>query len=505
MRLVAALFVLTLLSGCLVDPDDGPTPSEVALDVEEAALPLLSQHHGDDSTDAFHYDAELHRGTMNLERVGYHNGYDNSGDANAIPQDVYYTELALHDGYVFLARGTFDPQPNEEVVGGFVIIDVNQPEDPRWVGEFNALLGSDIEVDSDGRTAFFSTQRNTIEEIVGTGRTSEEPDDAAPRGIYIVDVTDKHDPELINFVPFPYNGPHTIEYHRAGDREFLFVQTYDFHANTIPTPAAGPVAGPLGALGVNPATQRVSVMEIVRDSSGNDAGITLAQVAHFQVQGDSDELTFPHDVAVAVHPMRGDTYLYVSYWDQGVRIVDVSELPSSSGADQDSTPLLDEVGFFDRFDPSSRDNIHYAKPMETLVDGRYILVTEPEIITADETGYITFIDASTPARPEKPCPTSWWTLPGDLVVNVLEFSPHNFDTFDGKVVLAHNHAGLWVIDASTAETLCEPKSVAFTMDVEQRTDSPRWQPYFWGAIEENGLIYASDESSGLYIYEYTGP
>ncbi len=507
MRVVLVLSIL-LLAGCLRGGDaPAPDPADVARDVEAAALPYLSQSHGDDSTDAAHYDHALHNASMNLERVGYHNGWDDTGSANAIPDGVYYTELDLRHGYVYLARGSLNPQPDGEAWGGFVIIDVNDPSNPRYMGEFNALLGSDIEVDADGRTAFFSTQRNTIEEMAATGGTSQDPTDSAPRGIHIVDVTDKTEPTAIGFYPFPYNGPHTIEYHQAGDREFLFTQTYDFWANTIPSPAGSPAGGALGALGVNPLTQRVTVLEIVRDPSGNDAGATLNPVAAFQVPATSqDELIFPHDVSVALHPMRGATYLYVSYWDRGVRIVDITDIPGGTPGQED-LPMLQEVGFFDQFDPSSRDNIHYAKPMDTLVDGRYILVTEPEIITAQETGYITFIDATTPSRPEKPCPTSWWTLPleAGLHVDLLEFSPHNFDTFDGKVVLAHNHAGLWVIDASTPETLCEPKSVAFTLDVEPRIDSPRYQPYFWGAIEDNGLIYASDESSGLYVLRYTGP
>ncbi len=510
--LVVAIIVL---SGCLVSDDDPQQEyAKTQEDVIASALPFLSQHHGDDSDPSLHNDASLHAGAMNLEVVGYSNGVDNGGDPNVIASGVYYTELALHNGYIYLARGTaIGPAGQsgvDDATGGFVIIDVQDPATPMVVGEFQGMTGSDIEVSSDGDIAFFATQRNTVEEIAGGLQAYEDESNPAPRGIYIVDVRDKEQPELISFQAFPYNGPHTVTYWDAGGREFLFVQTYDFYGNTIPAGAASPVGGVLGGIpgGVFPVTQRVSVFEIQRDFSGQSMQVGLNQVAHFQLaETDTDgELIFPHDARVQVHPLRGEAYLYVAYWDRGVRIVNVDDLPGGLGTpDTNDIPLLDEVGSYTNFAPSSRNNIHLAMPFDELIDGKHITVTEPEIISAEESGYIHFVDTSTPSRPQLPCTTSHWKAPGDLIVQSLEFSPHNFDTWDGKVAMAHNHAGLWIIDVSNAENLCEPKTVGYFMDVKQRTETPRYQPYIWGAIEDSGLLYVSDESSGLYVLRYTGP
>jgi hypothetical protein len=511
MRIAISLLLIVALAGCFA----GGTPSaeETEVAVVEAAMPLLSQNHGSAQNPLFHKDATLHAGSRNIERVAYHNGVDNSGDPNVISPGVYYTEIALHHGFAYVARGTVINAAGaggvDDVEGGFVIIDVNDPTQPVYVGEFDALTGSDIEVTADGRLAFFATQRNSIEEAAGGAQSTEDETNPGARGIYIVDIRDKTEPVQIGFQPLPYNGPHTITYWNEGGREFLFVQTYDFYANSVPSGAGQPVGGVLGALpgGVIPLTQRVTAYEIQRDPSGSNENVALVQVAHFQIaeSGSDGALIFPHDSRVEIHPLRQEAYLYVAYWDKGVRILDISNLPGAIGMPTEAqSPLIPEVGSYSRFDPSSRNNIHLAMPMDTLIDGKHITVTEPEIITANETGYIHFIDTSSPARAERPCPTSYWTLPGELIVNSLEFSPHNFDSFDGKVALAHNHAGLWIIDVSNAEKLCHPKSAGFFMDTFQRTNSPKMQPYFWGVVEDSGYLFATDEATGLYVLKYTG-
>lgn len=508
MRWWLFLLLIPITAGCLSDGKETVDYGNVARSVEEAALPFLSQTHGGGA--GVHDDASLHAASMNIEVVGYHNGVDNSGDPDRIAARTYYTELAVWDDYVFLARGSAGAGVGPDGVvpqqGGFVIIDVRDPASPRYVSEFNALTGSDIEISADGDLAFFGTQRNTIEEIFGNVEQTEDPNSGAPRGIHVVDISIKAEPKELLFHPFPLNGPHTLTYHQHGGRDLLIVQTYDFYANTVPVAGAGGVGGALGgpAGGVFPASQRVSVFEVVRPESGD---IALVQVAHFQIAENAPEgrLYFPHDVTVQVHPLRGQTYMYVAYWDKGVRIVDITDLPDPT-TQAAVSPLLAETGAFTEFSPSALDAIHLAKPFDTLIDGRHITVAEPEIIqAADETGYITFIDTSTPSRPQKACPTSYWTLPGELGVQNLDFSPHNFDTFDGKVALAHNHAGLWIIDVHNEGNLCEPKSVGFFMDVRQRQETPRAQPYIWGVFEKGGLLYASDESSGLYVLRYTGP
>ncbi len=465
-----ALFLLAVVSlaGCLVGPPDLAAES---LAVEAAALDLLVQDHD-------HYGPG-HGGSRNLELVGRHNGADDSGDPDAIASGAFYTELALRGDTLLMARSGS--------LGGFVIINVANPEHPRLVGSFDGLPGADVEFTDDGRWALFASQRNTPEQIVAAasagGAAPPPPGAAAARGISIVDLTDAHAPALAAFVPLPVNGPHTLTYHRHNDGQaYLVVCTYD-----LLTGADGSITGTL------PVTQRVIVYRVQEPPLDAGLPIGLAPVSTYQVLGSAPpgRLYLPHDTSVQVHPTTGQTLLYIAYWDKGVRIVDFSD-PAN----------LRDIGTWNDFGPSSRGNIHLARPFDAPIGGRHVTVAEPEIIAADETGYLAFIDTSDPL---KPATLGRWTLPGDLIVQALEFSPHNFDTWDGRVALAHNHAGLWVIGAGTTADLATPKSLGFYLPDLPRADSPRPQPYFWGVVERGGLLYAVDEATGLHILRYTGP
>lgn len=505
---VIAVFLLLAASGCLRASPQDLSAEDVEKATILAATPFLSQSHGDDGDPTLHQDASLHAGSHNIERVGYSNGVDPSGDPNRIAAGVIYTELAIQGRYAYLARVSTTPSAQGGVAdqtGGFAIIDIEDPENPRAAGEYHAPNGYDIEVSADGELVFFATQRNTIEELVGN-RQAHEESQAIPRGVHVVDVRFPGEPTLLTFIPVPYNGPHTVEYYDDGDREFLFVQTYDFLSNTVPSTTLGAAGAPLATIyeGVLPVSQRVTIYEIARDRSSGELRVSASPVAQFQLNDppQTGKMFFPHDVYIQTHPLRGATYMYVAYWDKGVRIVDISDLPRADpNLGPEDVPMLNEIGAFNEFSPSSRNNIHLAAPFESLIDGRHITVAEPEIVRAEESGYITFIDTSDPNRPAKACGTSYWTLPVHLDTLNFEFSPHNFDTFDDKVALAHNHAGLWILDASD---LCQPRAVGFTMEVVQRNSPPTMQPWFWGVVEERGLMYAVDEASGLYILRYTG-
>lgn len=486
---VAAMLVLVALSGCLVSDDDGDVRTGEA--DQQVRTTVADQLVGS-------FTGRLSPPAMNVERVGYSNGVDNIADPNRIPQGVYYTEIAHHpDGYVYIARGTAveptQPIPapicgeipgQDEAHGGFTIINVQDPSHPQVLGSYNALTGSDIEISSDNRLAFFATQRNCLTEIAGNLATNEDPLDVLPRGIHIVDVSDPTAPELVWYQPLPVNGPHTITYFESGSREFLIASTYDLYED--------PGTQQLRTLA---ATQRVLIFEIMRDPVGGTDNAILVPVNTFFLtdRASGDRLYFPHDAIPQVHPLTGQTLLYVAYWDKGLQLVDMSNLAAP----------LSVVDEFTEFSPSSHNAIHQVRAFDELIGDRHVTVTEPEIISADETGQFTILDTTDPTRITK---LGHWTLPGELTVSNLDYSPHNFVLGDGKIFLAHNHAGFWVVDVSTEANLVEPKTVGYYTDVIERSDAPRLQPYFWGAQRDGeGLIYAVDEASGLYILRYTGP
>ena len=484
--LVAAAF---LVAGCL---QSHKTDYQLlAQSVDAAAAPYLIANHG---SDRGHYDASLHNGSYNMELVAYHNGVDSSGDANKIPGDTYYTELAVTRDYAYLSRNSASGN-----VGGFVILKLRDtpgaPLAPLKVGEFKGLGSADIEVNDNETLAFLATQRNLPAQAAQSALAATDPRAGLPRGIYVVNIADKTSPTLATFVPLPVNGPHTMTYvHHPNGKSYLIVCTYDL----VTDPGSGALVGTLGA------TQRVIVYQIVEPGSlpATPAAVpaTLAPVSQYTIpeQAPLGKLYLPHDTRVQVHTVGGDSrvLLYIAYWDKGLQILDMSD-PAQ----------LKPVGASTDFAPSALNNIHLAQPFDEAIAGRRVTVTQPEIPSAaDETGQITFFDTTDPAKPQK---VGHWTLPqgeqGQLGITNFDFSPHNFDLWDGKVALAHFHAGVWVIDVHDEANLEHPKSVGYYMPHVPRDNAPSPQPNTWGVYEVDGLLYAVDESTGLYVLKYTGP
>lgn len=493
MRAFPFAAVILLLAGCLSFGDERPDFDAVDTEVETQAASFLALTH--DAEDG-HRDARLHQGALNLELVGYHNGMPGDGqDPNAITPGGAYNEFVVTPEYAYLAR-----QSADGTFGGFTILshkDANNPGALAYVGEFDALGGADLEVNDDETLAFFAAQRNEPGQILGSLQDTQSPTSAPPRGIYVVDIADKKAPTLESFTPLPANGPHTLTYHRhANGNEYVIACTYDL----ITDPGTGAL------LGTVPVTQRVIVYQVQRAPEtplpvGDAVPASLTPVSQFTLTDSppAGKLYFPHDTRVQVHPTYGGgqtSLLYVAYWDKGVRILDFND-PAAPA----------EIGFFTEFGPSAYNNIHLAQPFDQAIDGLHVTVAEPEIPAApDETGQVTFLDTTDPQRPRQ---LGAWTLPpgsqGALAVTGFDFSPHNFDLWDGKMAIGHNHAGVWVVDVSDAENLAQPKSVAYYMPSKPRDNAPTLQPAVWGVFEQGGLLWASDASTGLYVLRYTGP
>lgn len=498
MKSVAAAFVLLVLAaGCTQPVDRAKTFEDTQAAVDMAARSVLALDH---DVAGGHNNGTLHQGSYNMELVGYSNGIDASADTARIPAHGAFNELALHGHYAYLSRISSDGS-----FGGFSVIDVADPSHPNVVGQFRAQGGSDVEVSDDGQLVFLSTQRNTPDQVAGAVQGTQDPETGLPRGVYVVNVADPAHPALDSFVPLPYNGPHTLTYVNHPDgNEYLLACTYDLISD--------PVTGAISAAA--PVTQKLVAYLISRNpAAGVVPGVPsvgLTPVAEYQRTdpAPAGKLHFPHDTSVQVRS-NGQVMVDVAYWDLGVRFLDFTHPPAPGPSA--GLPTLPEIGSFTDFAPSAFNNIHLVKPFngiltDTAGKALDVTVAEPEIITADhETGQITFVDSTDPTAPKK---ISWWSLPQQdppLGVTDLDFSPHNFDTWDGKLAVAHYHAGVWVVDLSTPENLAHPKEVGFYMTAKPRADSPRTQPDAWSVVARDGLLYVSDEATGLYVLRYTGP
>jgi hypothetical protein len=461
---LALALLVPLLAGCL---QGAPGPVD---DVQRETRRLVPIPLFPIEQDHDHADPHLHDDAANLDRVSFHSGYGD-GATGALPSGQGFSELFVRDHLAFLGRrGGPD--------GGFVIFDVTDPSQPRRLGAFQGLANYDMESTQDNRYVFFVSQFLNNQQPASL--PPRGPGDV-PRAIHVVDVSDPTRPEWIGGFPVPTRGVHTLTYHRTdAGRELIAAQTYDF----VPDPSLGL---PVPDQGINPISQRVILFDFLRTPTPRLVPLSTYERHDLPLLNEF----FPHDVAIQKHPVTGQLIMYVAYWDLGAFLVDITD-PTQP---KELSRLAD-------FSPSRLRMVHLAAPADRLIDGRHITVTEPEIGPAPETGQFTLFDTTDPTRPQR---LGYWTLPGQLINDQgLRFSPHNFEVEDGRLYLAHYHAGVWVVDVSNGERLQNPETLAFAQPNESRRSYSGDSSNVWTALYHQGYVFASDIATGLYVYKYAG-
>ena len=186
-----------------------------------------------------------------------------------------------------------------------------------------------------------------------------------------------------------------------------------------------------------------------------------------------------HDVMVQ------DGYAYVSYWDDGVVILDVG---AGSHGGTPTTPA-----FVSQF-KYPIGNTHVAWRY-----GQYLFVGD-EIFPAEwdangaihARGYIHVLDVS---DIENPVEVAKYEVP--------EAGAHNVWIEDDKMYVGYYQAGLRVVDISgelRGDLYKQGREIATILTTDSETTTPNW-PMAWGAQVFKGRIYSSDLNSGLWITE----
>lgn len=452
--LLTLAVLATAFAGCVSDAPD--TPSEAELQASQAAVydaietaigaPLLQS--GPDPA---------RPSEMFLQRVAAV-----TGEPGREPVAEGYVETAVKNGYAYLCRS--GPE------GGLAIFDVRDIENPAFTGHLALEAGfePDIEVTDDGNYAFWEVQRAgvpTIPDPMNAGGS-------LPRGIHVIDVSDKSSPTWVSYTPVEPDGPHSISYANIGGEDYVFASIYSWqYVGTSVTPVT---LAP-------PGMQRLSIYRLADDGS-------LAEVSTY-IDPDAAEANpvqpeggkMPHDVSIAVHPITNRTYAYVAYWNLGVVILDVTDPANPT-----------KVGAATDMGAAGSIEIHMARQAEDLIDGRVIVVAEPEIGQQATTGYMTMIDVTDPTAPTF---VSNWKIPGDSDSAGGGRGPHYFDLRDGRVVLASYSAGFWVFDIHDKANLEQPRTVGYSFSQGSAFDA-------WWADPTH--VVASD-GSGLVVFRYTGP
>lgn len=462
---LVSLLMAAAVAGCLnasvPSPPAGPPTAILPYLLDE--FPVEVDHD--------HADAALHAVVHNIHPIGT-NACRAEGDTQ--PPVGGFTDIAFHDPYIYVGNGR-----------GFCVLDATEPAMPKFLAQYTGEHSSDLEVSEDGRFVFLLTQRNRPNDLLDPPAA---PTSNTPRGVTVVNVVDPAKPTFESYYPVPTNGVHTATPYKMDGRQLLFVQTYDW----VPPGELQPTGVPAPAPSNNaPATQRVEVTEL--QNVGGKA--VLQRIGIFSQQRPIDDPLvqwFPHDSFAQKHPVTGKHLLYIAYWDAGLVIVDVSDPTSPKG-----------VSRYADIAPSIYNQYHDVKVFPELIDGRHITVTGPELGSGPEAGMVRIFDTTDPAMPKQ---LSTWRLPGNPgTPGGYLYSPHVFTLNEGRIYIGHNHGGVWVIDVSDAEHLAAPVTVGFHFPDPQAVEGVgATRMSVWGAYVHNGLVYATEASSGVHVLHFAG-
>ena len=200
-----------------------------------------------------------------------------------------------------------------------------------------------------------------------------------------------------------------------------------------------------------------------------------------------NEDRFLHDVSVM------DGLAYLSYWNDGVVILDVGA--GVSGGTPVEPQLVSRYRYSYRLGPETYGNTHHA------IRYRNYVFTADEIFDCAECingprGYVHVIDVSDIANPRE---VAWYRVP--------EAGVHNLWAEDDKLYIGYYQAGLRVLDIAgelRGDLYRQGREIGWYMTEDAEGTTPNATDT-WGAQPYKGKIFASDGNSGLWIVELQEP
>lgn len=493
-RRIAAsiMLVLALLSGIIwavLVPNESQGTAQNHL-LAEAGDPLI-QEEGHD-----HKNASAHNfSTENLELLDF-NPLTSPGNAEV-------TIATSPDGRVYAYQAGWDE---------FHITDVT---DPRNTTVMSAHKDPNTQV-LDIKYLEYSAREYVItqNQLVDSGYADPnvgEWGDPAQVAVNLYDVTDKTNPVWVdswNDGDHP-SGPHNLYTHMIDNEWYIFVANPDYEQCDA---AVGEACGGVSIAHLNLQGSAARLLPGV-DASG--LGQTIVKVGEYEVNWDTTRggWIYIHDMTVQTwpgddpdDPRYGRTYIYGAYWEAGLRIGDVSDVPHPTNSPQlylpmatsckagQGTPLTcrwraPEVGQWMDFADLDNDGepdsgttgnvnggrasyIHYAEPFPEMVDAshlgyegkKHLTVIAVEVLsTTVGTGLVYLLDTTDYVMENGnmrflPKLINDWEIPYSeehcfgadceawpVSEEWLLFSPHNFDTayFETTPETDESHGGTW--------------------------------------------------------------
>ena len=463
LRVSAILLVVVAVAATaaylLEDNDsDGPSGSETGRLFDD---PLL-QDEGHD-----HRNASEHQFyTQNIEYVSF--------NANLGNAEIQVAEAPDERTYVYQAGW------NE-----MRIVDVTNPDNTTQVGRYydpNTQVLDVKYIEYDGKE--YVILQNQIIDSGNADPNVGEWGDPYQVSVTLVDVTDKTDPVWVDswYDADHPSGPHNLFTYMIDNEWYIFVANPDYTACDIET---GEACGGVTIAHLNLPGSAVHLIP-------NGPTTTINKVGEYEVNWASTRggWIYIHDMTVQKwpgedtnDPRHGHTYIYGAYWEAGLRIGDVTDVPhpinspalyvssvaackGSMGAPGGCNWRAPEVGQWMDFadldqdgqpDSSTTGNvnggrasyIHYVEPFPVLVDAshlglgsemRHVTFCATEVLeTSVGTGLMYILDTTEYEMVNgnlrfKPQLLSYWENPFGVDHYIpggeewLIFSPHNLDS-----------------------------------------------------------------------------
>ena len=459
------LALVLLAAGCVSPPATGPEPGPDG-PIGDTSWPAKIIVFGEEH-DHRDWSQHVNMSTPNFQLLGY----------DALATDFYGGDSA--GGYFCGGNATGADGRKITVISSldsdvaFVLVDVTDPAKPTKIGEY-VLQGTthyDVDITDDGKYVVLGSDPDigrvfsvipraeaallpavpSIRPVWRDACTGEErvagPEESIPiaPAVLLIDVSDPSAPRLVDTVPTPVLGPHSVS-----------TATIDGvrYATASITNLAQPV-------------DYFQFYEI-RELPGGGAKLDLLSTWDGSTHNAGRAFGGHVDAELAKHPVTGTMLAYLSDWDGGLVILDMSE---------PRVPMLLSYWLDDGPDGGQ---VHSTRSIEGLWDDKHYVIAGQEFVARPEnrpSGWIWIIDDTDPANPVE---VGRWTLPLDTEENWAEgerccletWSTHYFRVVDRTLYVAMYHAGVWAIDLTDPAA---PKSVgAFVPD--RAPPSPRREP-----------------------------
>jgi hypothetical protein len=196
---------------------------------------------------------------------------------------------------------------------------------------------------------------------------------------------------------------------------------------------------------------------------------------------------FLQDVAVK------DGLAYLSYWDDGLVVVDVGNGVREGTARRPK--LVGQYRYRVQWRGNRYGNTAYAFPYTNAAGKKYVFVGD-QIMPRDADlnhrfdtgGYVHVLDVNDPASPRE---VAAYGVPNSGV--------HSFWITNDTMYVAAWTAGLRAVDVSgNLNGDLHDREIASIVTSDGHTAVPDF-PFAWAAVPHNGLVFASDFNSGLWI------